>query len=462
MRRYAIVAVTAVWALFGLTMSAVAAPPAAVPPSTQAQADLIGATAVTDTVTDTVQAEPVVVQSARRVSDVINERQPVFTTLSPDGQFITWYGESGRGRSREQRICVFTFANAGKQCFTIPAGQFSGFPYQLQWSPDSTQIAFSENPLELGNESDIWVLNRADGTFTNLTDDDLTGSWRGIASQQDTAINLDYLPAWNAADGAIYFWRVQPAGDLSFALSLQRIEPSVGEVEEIADVSAMLPGALPLFDFQSIYLDGPSAIAPDGSKLAVLLGSFIPMGSTQFGLYLFNLADTTAAPQEVVSPDAWADAIPVWQSMPATPVGLSWSGDSAHVVAAANSTTTWTPFLVFYSVDAATGEKTAIVDFSSVESSEAYFDNAPGREIPWRFFSPWTASVAPAGDSLLMLNNLGGVIGLLVSSLPPTEALPALVQTADSWSTSTMTQSSRSSNGMVLMYGLLITLEQPQ
>jgi hypothetical protein len=61
-----------------------------------------------------------------------------------------------------------------------------------------------------------------------------------------------------------------------------------------------------------------------------------------------------------------------------------------------------------------------------------------------------------------MVNNLGGVIGLLVSGLPPSAELPPLVQTADNWTTSTMTQSSRSSTGKVLMYGLLLTLGQPE
>jgi hypothetical protein len=148
--------------------------------------------------------------------------------------------------------------------------------------------------------------------------------------------------------------------------------------------------------------------------------------------------------------------------MPATPVGLSWLADSTGLVAAADSTTPWTPFLVFYYVDAQSGDMTPVVDFSGIEDSDAYFASAPGREIPWRFFSPWTASLSPLDNSLLMVNNLGGVIGLLVGDLPPSGELPPLVQTADNWTTSTMTQSSRSSTGKVLMYGLLLTLGQPE
>jgi hypothetical protein len=46
----------------------------------------------------------------------------------------------------------------------------------------------------------------ADGSFQDLTDDGVTGSWRGVADAL-----IDYLPAWNAVDGSIVFWRAQAA-----------------------------------------------------------------------------------------------------------------------------------------------------------------------------------------------------------------------------------------------------------
>ena len=153
-------------------------------------------------------------RDARQVADVVDEKQAVGAAVSPDGKYMAWYQETGRVRKKEQQICIFTFESAGKQCYTMAEKAYMGYPYQLKWSPDSTQIAFSENPIQLGYESDIWVMNVADGTFTDLTQDDLTGSWQTFVSQ-GTQPNLDYLPAWNEKDGAIYFWRVvttrQPA-----------------------------------------------------------------------------------------------------------------------------------------------------------------------------------------------------------------------------------------------------------
>ena len=48
------------------------------------------------------------------------------------------------------------------------------------------------------------------------------------------------------------------------------------------------------------------------------------------------------------------------------------------------------PFQVYYYVDAASGEVTPVVDFSGIEEMEGYSEPAPGSELPWRVYSPWT------------------------------------------------------------------------
>jgi hypothetical protein len=61
--------------------------------------------------------------------------------------------------------------------------------------------------------------------------------------------------------------------------------------------------------------------------------------------------------------------------------------------------------------------------FSGLPDPEAYFEPAPDSDIPFRYFSPWTGSLSPQGNKLLMLNDLGGVMGLLAAPLPPDYAL---------------------------------------
>ena len=61
---------------------------------------------------------------------------------------------------------------------------------------------------------------------------------------------------------------------------------------------------------------------------------------------------------------------------------------------------------------------------------------------------------------LLMLNDLGGTMGLFTSVLPPTETLPAVSASSQQPVEQGSTRSSRSSDGKLIMYGLLMTVAE--
>lgn len=394
----------------------------------------------------------VIVESGRRVTDVVNESDVPFAAISPDGSFIAWFAQTGRRSDRTGQICVFTFANADKTCHDIPVGEFRDWPYQLQWSPDSTMIAFTENPVQLGNDSDIWIFTVADGSFQDLTNDGVTGSWRG---QADALI--DYLPAWNTADGSIVFWRVVPQGNMQFDIGLYKVTPG-SEAEQIRDLTQDLGQQLPLFDQEVFYMDGFSAVSPDGTKLAAIVSGFDQFGALQPSLWMIDLVDTAAAPVQLMTNADYQSAIPTWPGIPAAPVGLSWTADGAIVTVGFSNMGNSTPFMVFYYVDPAAGTFTPVVDFSGIEDSSAYFATAPGSNLPWRAYSPWTGSVSPAGDQLLMVNDLTGSMGLFTANLPPTGELPAVGTAVNESIASTVTRSSRAETGKMLIYGLLLTV----
>ncbi|MBE2239448.1 MAG: hypothetical protein IAE81_16790 [Caldilineaceae bacterium] len=396
----------------------------------------------------------ITVQSARRVTNVVNEREAPFAAISPDGSQIAWFNQTGRRADRTGVICLFTFANADKICHDMPTGAFRDWPYQLQWSPDSTMIAFTENPVQLGNDSDIWIFTAADGEFQNLTDDGVTGSWRSNADAL-----IDYLPSWNAADGSIVFWRVKMLEFPNFEIALYKVTPG-SEAELVRDLTEALPQQLPIFQQESFYLDGFSAVSPDGTKLAAIVNDVTGFGA-QPNLWVIDLADDTVAPTQVMSFADYQSAIPGWPGVPAAPVGLSWTADSTGLVTVGFSNLgNSTPFMVFFYVDPAAGSFTPVVDFSGIEDSSAYFANAPGSDLPWRAFSPWTGSLSPSGAKLLMLNDLTGRMGLFTSPLPPTGELPPVATAANESTASTVTRSSRAANGMMLMYGLLLTISE--
>ena len=103
---------------------------------------------------------------------------------------------------------------------------------------------------------------------------------------------------------------------------------------------------------------------------------------------------------------------------------------------------------------------TPVVDFKGLADPEAYFEPAPGTDIPIRYFSPWTGSMSPKGDKILMVNNLGGVAGLLTAPLPPSGSLPVVSATTDGSTTTTASRSSRSQDGKVTVYGLLLKVKE--
>ena len=209
---------------------------------------------------------PVTVDTARPVTEIVGEKSAYLATVSPDGNFIVWGKQSGRGRDRVLQACLFEFATAGKQCSDLSPDVFDGYPYQFQWSPDSRYIAFSENPVEMASESDIWLFDAQEGVFTNLTDDGLVGVWSYLVADGEK-VRLDYLPAWNPADGMIYFWRIVPLGNMRFTIGIYRIAPEGGDPELVRDLTAEFAAQIPLFQYDRFFLDGMSAIAPEARTL---------------------------------------------------------------------------------------------------------------------------------------------------------------------------------------------------
>ena len=409
----------------------------------------------------TPQPGAVTVESARLVTAVVADEQAYFAALSPDGKQIAWFNQTGRGKDLNGRICLFTFESAAKQCYDFPAGKFLGYPVSLQWSLDSKRIAYTENPLQLGYDSDIWVLNVADGAIADLTDDGVTGNWQYQAGAPQALV--DYLPMWNPADGKIYFWRAIPQGYPKYQFGLYSIAPEGGAPVQLADLTTVVPNQLPTFDYQLYYMDGSSAISPDGTKIAVLLSIYSEMGGSSANLSLIDLKQAAAAPKQLMTYENFQSAIPAWATLPANPRGLSWTADGKNVVVAALSSdiSNKFPFLVFYNVAADGSGYKPVVDFSGLADQSAYVAAAPGSTLPWRAYSPWTGSLSPKGDKVLMLNDLSGSIGLFTAPLPPNGQLPLISTTAPQSLSSTVVRASRSSDGKVTMYGLLLTVKEP-
>lgn len=405
----------------------------------------------------------VTVDTARVVTEVVGEKTAYLATVSPDGNYIAYGKETGKGKKRVLQLCVFTFESAGKKCSDLSPDVFNGYPYQFQWSPDSQYIAFSENPVQLGSESDIWLFNREAGTFTDLTQDDLVGNWNTLLSD-GKQVKLDYLPMWNASDGQIYFWRVVPLGNMRFTIGIYRVSPDGGDAELVRDLTTNFAASVPIFDYEELFLDGVSALSPDGSTVAAIMTVVSQMGVSSQQVWTIDLADTTVEPKKLAGAQDFLMALPEWaQDFPPQAQGLSWTSDGKGIVFVTNSgVTTSMPFQVYYYVDLASGKMTPVVDFSSVSEMDAYSEPAPGSDLPWRAYSPWTASLSPDGNKLLMVNDLAGTVAVFTAALPPTGELPPVSASSETSPMSSVANSSRGAGGKVLVYDLLLTITEPQ
>lgn len=301
------------------------------------------------------------------------------------------------------------------------------------------------------------MFNVADGALSNLTDDGVTGNWRGM---EVGTIRLDYLPMWDRS-GNLYFWRTEPISSYEGTLDLYRIPAAGGEAELVRSLTDAVDQKFPMYTSDQWYMDGVSAISPDGTKVAMILNA--PAASTETaasGLWVVQIDDADAPPVQLANPVDFQSAVPDWQIYPASPFGLSWTEDSSALVVAAYSYDVHFPFLLFYHFNLQDGAMTPVVDFTQATTSEElYTITDPATNLPLRYFSPWTGSLAPDNQTLLMYNDWGGVAAISESFLPPPPGYPNVIHTNERASMETITRTSRGGD-KVIMLGILFTVAE--
>lgn len=372
--------------------------------------------------------------------------------LSPDGTSLAWLVPAD-GQDAAQ-VCIKTLTTASNQCVEIPG--YLGLPYRLAWSPDSRWIAFSEDPAAQRLESDIWILAAASGEWINRTDDGVTGL---IDAAELGSYALDYMPMWHPNEGGIYFWRSTPSGQGRMELALMRVDPE-GDAPPalMRTLDQHLGVELIPFSVQRFYLSGPSAISPDGLRLAVVTASSQEMDlSPTYGLWLIDLTDADRAPEQVATSLAWQEALPAWWVQPAVARGLKWTADGKGIVVAALSNDLRLPLLTAYYVDAGAGTVAPMIDFSDVPSRMAFYQPSPGSPLPPRFDVPWTVALLQDANVLLMVNDLGGITRIHGVAVPPGTDMPQILAERMGQDYMVLTRSSNGDGGKVLVYGLLVT-----
>jgi dipeptidyl aminopeptidase/acylaminoacyl peptidase len=397
-------------------------------------------------------ATSVQVTGVTSLTNLVANALPVAAELSPDGKMVAWIVPTTA--RKEASLCLANIADGGQNCYA--AAGFEGMPYRLVWSPDGRWIAFSEDPAAQAMESDIWLFDVAHRTLSNRTDDSVQGRYADATDD----FTLDYLPMWDPASGLLYFWRSTPDQEGRLSLDLMRLDPNAaGKAELVRSFGLSLGDGLVRFGWQRFYLQGPSTIAPDGSRLAVLIAPAQEMDlSAKHALWLIDLENPQAPPQQLATSLSWQSGLPQWSNQPAIGRGLQWTADGKGIVVAALSSDLRLPLLIPYYVAVASGKVTPIVNFSDSSDRESFFRMDPATLHAPRMDVPWTVAMAPNANVLLLVTDLAGGMRIWAAPLPPNGAAPAMVSEHLSPGFEAWTRSSGSANGMVLVYGMLMKL----
>lgn len=368
-------------------------------------------------------------------------------TLSPDGTRAAWAAPGG--------LCLYDLDAEAGECHAFPdrfADSFGEYN-PLRWSPDSTAIAFTEDPFRLLNESDVWVYKLASGEFTNLTDDGLEGGW--LQSKTENAgFALDYALTWNPVNGDLYYFHSEPLAD-GWTLDLYRTTPGSYEAEQIGSYDVGLPTL-------SVYF--PPQISPDGTRLAVIvLGQ--KLDDLRNGVWMIDLKDGGA---EIIAnlPNLRRSGFPEWQDQQYTmPRELAWVDNHTLLVnllnSAFNTGVSWGTQII----DLTTGTITPLVDMSGVAEQSDLFQAGDDGHSPM-YAMPRSVLIAADGASVLFTHYdpYGqDQPGLSRLPLPPAGTPVLLAETPDCRVTNLRGMprflQRIAPNGRVLLHNCLLTVE---
>ena len=143
--------------------------------------------------------ESVIAQPAGswRLAESVNIDTDGFApALSPDGRWV-----AGLKDLDERQLCVWKVSTGEERCNgeTERVADVS-----IAWSPDSRQVAYSQNGHQL--DSDVFVLDVRSNSLTNLTEDDVDDL--KAASTASQFVIYDQWPAWSPDGTELAFIRI--------------------------------------------------------------------------------------------------------------------------------------------------------------------------------------------------------------------------------------------------------------
>ena len=250
--------------------------------------------------------------------------EPVSFAWSPDGLHIAWTGSIPKGKGYTTALQTYDLSSGAVS--TICDSTTCGIPGEPVWSPDGTQIAFSNAGYAymtgpFFEQGPIWIADAASGTVRALTNTTPCTTSPVISGQ---ACIFDSRPFWSVDGTSLYFVRSISRGHAG-SETLMEI---MADGSDLTRLRAC--GRLQVLTGCDLELYGPS---PDGSQLAYRSGNHLQVLDLQSNHVIpIRLPDETRFGEAVWSPDGTELAV-----VSGSQDGSIWVVDTrtgtAHVVA---------------------------------------------------------------------------------------------------------------------------------
>jgi hypothetical protein len=314
-------------------------------------------------------------------------------SLSPDGSTVIALG-TVTATEQDELVCRYGLDSGEVMCKVIEPGEAAFHPQleQMSWSPDGTQIAMHENVFIYMMESDIWLLDVATLTFTNVTNDGVYGSF---INKEPGSFQLDYTPLWN---DDLYFFR-SVEGKETWSVELYRFPKGSTEPERVFDLGVGMASF-------TVENQAFAAMSPDGTHMVVAPVSNEPPMTP--GIWVIDLAAKKMT--RLISIQDLQVAVPSWVGRENYQDGIAvliqeitWAADGQTVIAK-----TFNPYITagwwsvnYLAVDVRDGTVTSLADYEPFGSDQGLVQAVLNEPY---FAPPGVGIIAPDGGSLFYVS----------------------------------------------------------
>ena len=399
-------------------------------------------------------------------------------SISPDARHLAF---SGQFRSITNLVtdylCTYSFEADESRCYIVPE-TLASFG-SLVWSPDSRYVAFTEENIRGGDETDIWLYSMERHLLLNLTQDNVNGNLI------EPEALIDILPTWNPFDGSLMFFRNATPNGVSPTYEVYRITQDemnarFDEFQTAIDaaIQANIQGAeesgidQPVNTF-TVQMEEQMTLSPANLELVTTIdhigsGSDIAVsfreagfGPTQIDAGGLFMAYAVNNPNDITQAGIWLLDLNAGSSIPLltgenvrseepdwirnfTFTDIQWTFDSTGLLIIASNEGDTAIYKSAYYFNIASGTLNSILDYGQLADEGEFFSG----DVP--FYVPDSAVLLPDDTFFYFNRSTRDMLRAAAVPPPPTGSLPEQITLPENLVTEARTASSMGFNEEVI------------